>query len=80
VVVACVLPFNIFYQYAILFLTGQGKKSQIYFAIIHLNRNGLHRDGGIAAMLLNTLSIVESNRVDPTAYLEDMGFTVSKEG
>ncbi len=31
-------------------------------------------------MLLDTLSIVESNQIDPTVYLEDMGFTVSKEG
>ena len=31
-------------------------------------------------MRLNPLSIVESNRVDPTAYLEGMDFTVSKEG
>ncbi len=31
-------------------------------------------------MLLNTLRIVESKRVDPTAYLERMGFVVKKEG
>ncbi len=30
-------------------------------------------------MRLNTLSIVESKRVDPRAYLEGMEFTVSKE-
>ncbi|HRE55900.1 MAG TPA: hypothetical protein PLP22_14065 [Candidatus Competibacter sp.] len=31
-------------------------------------------------MLLDTLRIVESKRVDPTIYLEGMGFTVRKEG
>jgi hypothetical protein len=31
-------------------------------------------------LLLNTLRIVESKRMDPTAYLEGMGFTVRKEG
>ena len=31
-------------------------------------------------MLLNTLRIVESKRIDPTAYLEGRGFKVRKEG
>ena len=31
-------------------------------------------------MLLDTLSITESKRIDPTAYLEGRGFTVSQEG
>lgn len=31
-------------------------------------------------MLLNTLTVVESKKADPTAYLEGMGFSVNKEG
>ena len=31
-------------------------------------------------MLLDTVKITESNRIDPTAYLEGRGFTVHREG
>ena len=31
-------------------------------------------------MLLDTVKITESNRIDPTAYLEGRGFTVRREG
>ena len=31
-------------------------------------------------MLLDTVKITESNRIDPTVYLEGRGFTVRREG
>ena len=37
------------------------------------NPNGFNCNGGLAVMLLDTLRIVESKRVDPTIYLEEWG-------
>ena len=65
-----------------LFKDGQWKIADRYkIIVLSFRESGRSFDArGTAVMLLDTVKITESNRIDPTAYLEGRGFTVRREG